>query len=102
MSRTVLIRLCAAVLFTGGAWVAYTQAPPTKLDTVKLADDLYVIHNDQLPGNTTVMLTNEGVILVDDKFPQDADNIVAEVKKLSSQPIKRSEEHTSELQSRVD
>ena len=89
MSRTVLIRLCTALLFTGGVWVAYTQAPqPAKLDTVKLADDLYVIHNELVPGNTTALLTNEGVVLVDDKFPQDADNILAEVKKLTQQPVK--------------
>ena len=39
-------------------WVAYTQAPqPSKLDTVKLKDDLYVIHNDYVPGNSTALIT---------------------------------------------
>ena len=28
-----------------------------------------------VPGNTTALITSEGVVLVDDKFPQDADNI---------------------------
>jgi cyclase len=89
MRRSFLIRFSAAVVASGGAWLAYTQAPqPTKLDVVKLTDDLYVIHNDYVPGNTTCLITNEGVVLVDDKFPQDADNIVAEVKKLTTQPIK--------------
>lgn len=73
----------------GGVWIAYTQAPqPSKLDVVKLDNDLYAIHNDYVPGNTTVLITNEGVILVDDKFPQDGDNVIAEVKKLTNQPIK--------------
>ncbi|HYK61759.1 MAG TPA: MBL fold metallo-hydrolase [Bryobacteraceae bacterium] len=89
MPKSFLIRLSAALVCCGGAWIAYTQAPqPSKLTTIKLTDDLYVIHNDYVPGNTTCLITNEGVILVDDKFPQDADNIVAEVKKLSAQPIK--------------
>jgi glyoxylase-like metal-dependent hydrolase (beta-lactamase superfamily II) len=89
MLKSLLIRFSAALLCCGGAWIAYTQAPePSKLTTIKLTDDLYVIHNDYVPGNTTCLITNEGVILVDDKFPQDADNIVAEVKKLSAQPIK--------------
>jgi glyoxylase-like metal-dependent hydrolase (beta-lactamase superfamily II) len=89
MPKSLLIRFSAALLCCGGAWIAYTQAPqPSKLTTIKLSDDLYVIHNDYVPGNTTCLITNEGVILVDDKFPQDADNIVAEVKKLSAQPIK--------------
>jgi glyoxylase-like metal-dependent hydrolase (beta-lactamase superfamily II) len=78
-----------SVLCCGGLWLAYTQAPqPSKLNVVKLTDDLYVIHNDYVPGNTTALITNEGVVLVDDKFPQDADNIVSEVKKLTNQPIK--------------
>jgi len=89
MRKSFIIRLSMGLLCCGGLWLAYTQAPqPTKLDVVKLTDDLYVIHNDYVPGNTTALITNEGVVLVDDKFPQDADNIVAEVKKLTSQPIK--------------
>jgi glyoxylase-like metal-dependent hydrolase (beta-lactamase superfamily II) len=55
---------------------------------VKLKDDLFVIHNEYVPGNTTVMVTNEGVIMVDDKFEIDADNILAEVKKITNQPVK--------------
>ena len=53
-----------------------------------MTDDLYVIHNDFVPGNTTALVTNEGVVLVDDKFEIDFPNIVAEVKKLTNQPIK--------------
>jgi glyoxylase-like metal-dependent hydrolase (beta-lactamase superfamily II) len=89
MRKSLLIRFSMLILCCGGIWLAYTQtAQPTKIDVVKLTDDLYVIHNDYVPGNTTALLTNEGVVLVDDKFPQDADNIVAAVKKLTSQPIK--------------
>ena len=89
MRTSFLVRSVAAALFAGGIWIAYTQTPqPAKLNIVKLADDLYVIHNDLVPGNTTALITNEGVLLVDDKFAQDANNIIAEVKKLTSQPIK--------------
>jgi glyoxylase-like metal-dependent hydrolase (beta-lactamase superfamily II) len=72
--------------------VAYLHAQfgnaPAKLNTVKITDDLYVIHNDFVPGNTTALVTNQGVLLVDDKFEIDFPNIVAEVKKITSQPIK--------------
>src|SRR5437867_11545451 len=61
---------------------------PAKLDLVKVKDDLFVIHNDFVPGNTTALITNEGVVLVDDKFEIDFPNIVAEVKKLTPLPIK--------------
>ena len=91
MRKSSLVRLLIAALLLGGVWVAYTQPggpPASKLTTHKLADDLYVIHNDFVPGNTTALVTNEGVVLVDDKFPADVDNIVAEVKKFTPQPIK--------------
>jgi len=63
-----------------------TQA--AKLDLVKVKDDLYVIHNDFVPGNTTALITNEGVVLVDDKFEIDSANILAELKKVTNQPVK--------------
>jgi glyoxylase-like metal-dependent hydrolase (beta-lactamase superfamily II) len=61
---------------------------PSKLELIKLADDVYVIHNEYVPGNTTAVITDEGVILVDDKFEIDADNIVALLKTVTNQPIK--------------
>jgi glyoxylase-like metal-dependent hydrolase (beta-lactamase superfamily II) len=93
MKINVLARVCLAVLLSGGLWVAYAYGQPfgstaAKLTTVKVKDDLFVIHNDFVPGNTTALITNQGVVLVDDKFEIDHDNIVAEVKKLTSQPIK--------------
>jgi cyclase len=89
MRKSFAIRLASLILLGGGLWLAYTQtAAPSKLDVVKLTNDMYAIHNDYVPGNTTVLVTNEGVVLVDDKFPQDANNIIAEVKKLTPQPIK--------------
>jgi cyclase len=63
-----------------------TQA--AKLDTIKLKDDLFVIHNDFVPGNTTALITNQGVVLVDDKFEIDHDGIMAQLKKLTNQPVK--------------
>src|ERR1700730_3681386 len=89
MNRTVLIRFSAAIIFLTGAWVAYTQnqtkQPPTlTLHTVK--DDLYEIEGDG--GNVAVYLTSEGVILVDDKYEQDYDGIMAKVKSITNLPIK--------------
>jgi cyclase len=89
MSRTFLARISAATLFFLGCWIAYTQnqgkAPPElKINQVK--DDLYEIEGDG--GNVAVYITNEGVILIDDKYDQDHENIVAKVKSVTSQPIK--------------
>ncbi|MBV8730128.1 MAG: MBL fold metallo-hydrolase [Acidobacteriia bacterium] len=91
MRKIALVRLAAGIVLSGAFWLAYTQnfgQQPAKLNTVKLKDDLYVIHNDFVPGNTTVLVTNAGVVLVDDKFEIDHNNIIAELKKITSQPVK--------------
>src|ERR1041384_4520046 len=92
MKKTSIARLSLAGVMLAAMGVAYVHAQfgnqPSKLNTVKLADDLLVIHNDFVPGNTTALITNQGVILVDDKFEIDFANIVAEVKKITPQPIK--------------
>ncbi len=61
------------------------QAPPA-LTMDKVKDDLYEIVGDG--GNVAVLVTNEGVLLVDDKFQQDHDQITQKVKSVTSQPIK--------------
>jgi glyoxylase-like metal-dependent hydrolase (beta-lactamase superfamily II) len=52
----------------------------------KVKDGLYQIVGDG--GNVAVYVTGEGVILVDDKYEQDYDQIVAKVKSVTSEPIK--------------
>jgi cyclase len=87
MSRTLGIRLFGGALLLLGAWVAYTQnPPPPQLTMNQVKDDLYEIVGDG--GNVAVYITNEGVILVDDKFEQDYDQIMAKVKSVTNQPIK--------------
>ena len=93
-----MVRLFAGFLALAGAWVAYTQNPqgkqapaqtkaPAPFNLIKVADDLYVIDGGGA-GNVAVYITNEGVIMVDDKFEQNFDEIMANVKKVTSQPVK--------------
>jgi len=87
MNRTKIVRLCGGILFLVGTWVAYTQTtPPPQLKLNQVKDDLYEIEGDG--GNVAAYITNEGVILVDDKFEQDHDQIVEKVKSVTPQPIK--------------
>jgi glyoxylase-like metal-dependent hydrolase (beta-lactamase superfamily II) len=83
----LVLGLCVALM---SAYVYGQQfgSEPAKLDLVKLADDLYVIHNDFVPGNTTALITNAGVVLVDDKFEIDHANVMAQLKKVTSQPVR--------------
>ena len=89
MSRTLVARVAAGGLLLLGCWLAYTQnqggqPPPLTLNKVK--EDLYNIEGDG--GNVAVYVTGEGVILVDDKFEQDHENIMAKVKSVTDQPVK--------------
>jgi glyoxylase-like metal-dependent hydrolase (beta-lactamase superfamily II) len=70
------------------ASLAYTQsqtaAPQLKVN--KLRDNFYEIEGDG--ANSTVRVTDEGVILVDDKHESTHDALVAAIKSLTSQPVK--------------
>ena len=87
MKGTTLVRVCGAAVFLIGSWAAYTQDPPAGQLTISMVkDDLYQIVGDG--GNVAVYVTGEGVILVDDKFEPDYEQIVTKVKSVTSQPIK--------------
>jgi cyclase len=62
------------------------QKARAPLTIEKVADDLYVIIGNG--GNVGVLVTDEGVILVDDKFEPDYDAIIAQVKTVTNQPVK--------------
>lgn len=80
-------RALAGAAFLTLVWVAWTQtqAPP-QLTINKVKDDLFEIEGDG--GNVAVLVTGEGVVLIDDKFDQDHDAIVAKVASVTAQPIK--------------
>jgi cyclase len=92
VTRTLVTRISAALLFLTLGWIAYTQLAytqnpaPAKLTLNKVKDDLYEIEGDG--GNVAVYITDEGVILIDDKFDQDHQGIVDHVKSVTNQPIK--------------
>jgi len=89
MNRTRIARLSAGLLFLLFSWIAYTQnqgQQPPQLTINKVKDDLYNIEGDG--GNVAVLVTSEGVILVDDKFDRDHDAIVSQIKSVTDKPVK--------------
>jgi glyoxylase-like metal-dependent hydrolase (beta-lactamase superfamily II) len=85
-ARPLLALLCVFA-FAPYASAQFGSAP-AELELIKLKDDLYVIHNANVPGNSTALITDEGVILVDDKFEIDLDNILRLLATVTDQPVK--------------
>jgi glyoxylase-like metal-dependent hydrolase (beta-lactamase superfamily II) len=88
MNRRVILAAFLAIAMLGAYAHAQFGNAPAKLDTIKIRDDLFVIHNDFVPGNTTVLVTGDGVVLVDDKFEVDHDTIMAQLRRITNQPVK--------------
>ncbi|HUI56368.1 MAG TPA: MBL fold metallo-hydrolase [Bryobacteraceae bacterium] len=86
MRKDVVTRITLAALAIAGLWLAWAQNQPAPLTLQKVTENLYAIIGDG--GNVAFMPTNEGVILVDDKFERDAPQIVAQVKSVTDKPIR--------------
>src|SRR6266481_6362156 len=89
MMKKFLAMVSAALPFLiTTLWVEGQNAPPapppSKLE--KIANDLYVIRGEG--GNTTVYLTDEGVVLVDVKFDRNYEDIQAKVRSLTDKPVR--------------
>ena len=86
MRKQTLLRLTVVTLALAGLWLAWSQNPPAELTLQKVADDLYMIVGSG--GNVAFLTTSEGVIVVDDKFAQDAPQIMAKIKSVSDKPVR--------------
>jgi cyclase len=85
MRRSVLVRAAAAALFVAGAWAAYTQTPrPPAAEKVK--DGLYMITGGG--GNVAAYVTGEGVILVDDMYERNYEDVMSQVRRITDQPVR--------------
>ena len=115
MRPSTTLRILAALGLVAAA--ALTQQFPLKQNTEKLArgpmrtekvkDGLYVIRGPFLPcgtrgcrpngpddglihepGDVALRVTPEGLILIDDKYPENVADVLAQVKAVSSMPVK--------------
>lgn len=88
MEKSIAIRFCGIGLGLAGLWMVWSQGQqqPAPLTMEKVSSNLYVIIGDG--GNVAVMPTNEGVLVVDDKFARDAPQIMEKIKSISDKPVK--------------
>ena len=78
-----------AALLAAGLWLAAAHGqPPAEISLIQLNDDMYVLNNPGAPGNATALITDEGVVLVDDKFERDYERIVELLGTVTDQPVR--------------
>src|SRR5262245_3315668 len=85
--RQIGVRAAIAAFGMAGVWLAWSQGQqPVELKLEKVTENLYVVMNSG--GNVAFMPTSEGVIVVDDKFAQDAPQIMAKIKSVTDKPVR--------------
>ncbi len=92
-SLAALVVLASMITLAAGQQVPPTLTPEqqARLQIREVMDGLYVLpgfDGGQSGGNVAVRVTDEGVIIVDDKFPYSFDFITAQVRSVTDQPIK--------------
>src|SRR5262245_62039249 len=88
MKRIWMAGLFAAMAVVQVAYTLNAQnaKPPGPLRLEKVKGELYMISGEG--GNVAVNVTDEGVILVDDMFDRNHADILAQVKSITSQPLR--------------
>jgi glyoxylase-like metal-dependent hydrolase (beta-lactamase superfamily II) len=87
MRVSVLSATVLGVLTAGTAQAQFGNAP-AELELIELNDDMYVFSNVAVPGLVTALVTDEGVLLVDDKFEIDHESIMQMLQTVTDQPVK--------------
>src|SRR5207247_2518303 len=74
--------------------IAQAQPDPTALQVEKIKDGLYLITGGRgsgpgqnVSGNTTLFVTESGVVLIDTKYPGFGARIIDRVKSVTSKPV---------------
>ena len=91
-SVTALVILGSMLTLAAGQQVpTFTPEQEARLQIREVMEGLYVIpgfDGGQSGGNVAVRVTDDGVIIVDDKFPYSFDFITERVRSVTDQPIK--------------
>ena len=87
MRNKILVISLSAIVGVGLAAVtALTQQEQPPIEISEVADGLYVVTGPG--GNVGVRVTSEGVIVIDDKFEDNYDDIISAIESVTDQPIR--------------
>ena len=78
----------ALIALSAGAHGQAVDFANTNIETVKLADNLYVLMGGPAQGNIVVLTGSDGLFLIDSMYAQMHDKIMAAIARISSQPIR--------------
>jgi glyoxylase-like metal-dependent hydrolase (beta-lactamase superfamily II) len=81
MKRKPLAALIITWFLTSGA------AAPVKMTPIKVTDGVYMFEHSQGSGNSTVVITNDGVVVLDFHI-DNADQTLAAIRKLTDKKVK--------------
>jgi cyclase len=90
-SLAVLVALVSILTLAAVQQVPLTSEQQARLQIREVMDGLYILpgfDGGQSGGNVAVRVTDDGVIIVDDKFPYSFDFITEQVRSVTDQPIK--------------
>jgi glyoxylase-like metal-dependent hydrolase (beta-lactamase superfamily II) len=88
MNSTAATVFVGLAVLLGAASCAHAQGGfgPPEMTRVEVQDNVYAIRN-AMSGNATMIVGEEGVVLIDDKFPQDHEAIVKLVREVTDAPL---------------
>jgi glyoxylase-like metal-dependent hydrolase (beta-lactamase superfamily II) len=84
---TVAAGALAALLGSWSTVNAQGGFAPPELATVKVRDNIYIIRSGA-SGNVTVLVSNDGVLLIDSKFAMEHDGVMAQLAKITDKPVR--------------
>ena len=77
----------AASVFVSSAAHAQGGFAPPELATTQVRDNIYMIRSGA-SGNITVIVGEDAVLLIDDKFSQDHDGVMAQLRTITDKPVR--------------
>ena len=86
VGAAVVLGFVSGFVFQAGA--QQVDFAKQEIETVKLADNMYVLMGGAAQGNIVVLTGNDGLFLIDSMYGQMHDKIMAALAKISNQPIR--------------
>jgi len=84
---TIAAGMLAALVGSWGTAHAQGGFAPPELATVKVRDNIYMIRSGA-SGNVTVLISDDGVALIDAKFAMEHDGVMAQLAKITDKPVR--------------